>query len=515
VISVVLEFSLMPTTLSRKLLLYIGSMVIALLAITFLVMERNQAQSWEDHLYSQSLSFARLATPELLKRFRGSFPPDEPVEISDMYDFLGLNRDLMQFSLIANSGRRLYVSAVFPAFQTRINELEGFTGDDLAERLDSGRVTMVTRRLPSGRRLLDLLEPAYSPAGQQVLSVRYLISYDSVDSRMTEVRRHFMLVALVAVGGCLVVVGYIARRMARPIEDLTDGARALAKGNLGIRIPLRTRDELGTLAQAFNDMAHSLSRSQAELKAKNQALSQAYQDLSSMQQQLLRSERLAAIGQLAAGVSHEIDNPVGIILGYAELLHADMEENDPRRDDLKAIIDECRRCKRITGGLLGFARPTAGSRDLINFNHLIEETVLSLKPQRLFKELDLHLDLPDDPLTLQGDPDQLRQVLINVLLNAAQAISGSGTVCIRLNAKDDRAVLSVDDNGPGVSSEDFEAVFEPFFSTKAHGEGTGLGLAVCRKLINDHGGDIHITASPLGGARLTIVLPISSRVKKL
>ena len=152
---------------------------------------------------------------------------------------------------------------------------------------------------------------------------------------------------------------------------------------------------------------------------------------------------------------------------------------------------------------------------MINFNHLIEETVLSLKPQRLFKELDLRLDLPDDPLTLQGDPDQLRQVLINVLLNAAQAISGNGIVCIRLHANDERAVLSVDDDGPGISSEDFEAVFEPFFSTKAHGEGTGLGLAVCRKLINDHGGDIHITASPLGGARLTIMLPISSSVKKL
>lgn len=497
----------MRTSLGKKLLLYTGGIVALLLVLTFMVLERNQAQAWEDYLFNQSLSFARLATPELLKRFRGSFPPDEPAEIADMHEFLGLNRDLVQFSLISPTGRRLYLSNVFENFLDL--NLKPFDREDLTVRQAAARTTMVTHKLPDGRRLLDLIEPAFGPTGQQVVSVRYLISYDSIDARMQDARRYFVMIAIAALLGCLVMVSLIARRITQPIASLTDGARSLARGELETRIVAESRDELGTLAQAFNDMAESLAVHRAELTRKNEALSTANEHMQSMQDQLLRSERLAAIGQLAAGVSHEIDNPVGIILGNAELLMQDLQEDDPLRDDVAAIIEECRRCKRITGGLLGFARSPEGLLDRVDLSELVKETAASLRPQKLFKDLDLKINVVDKGLWVTGDADQLRQILINLMLNAAQALQGKGQLDISLVEQSERALVYVDDSGPGIPEEDWEKVFQPFFSTKAQGEGTGLGLPLCRKLVESQGGEIFASKAPLGGARLSVSLSLS------
>jgi two-component system NtrC family sensor kinase len=502
-----LRFLAVRTSLGKKLLLYTGSIVAFLLVVTFMVLERNQAQAWEDYLFNQSLSFARLATPELLKRFRGSFPPDEPADIADMHEFLGLNRDLVQFSLVSATGRRLYLSSVFADFPAL--NLQVFDTEDLSARLAAERTTMVTHKLPGGRRLLDLIEPAFGPTGQQVISVRYLISYDSIDARMQEARRHFVLIAMAAVLGCLIMVSLIARRITRPIASLTNGARSLARGELETRIAVESRDELGTLAQAFNDMAENLAGNRAELTRKNDALSAANEHMQTMQEQLLRSERLAAIGQLAASVSHEIDNPVGIILGNAELLMEDLKQDDPLRDDVAAIIEECRRCKRITGGLLGFARSPEGHLDRVDLNRMVEETMASLRPQKLFKDLVLSIHGSAEELCVIADADQLRQIMINVLLNAAQALQGVGQLEISLAKESGRALICVDDNGPGIPEEDREKVFQPFFSTKAQGEGTGLGLPLCRKLVEAQGGEIYACQAPLGGARLSVSLPLS------
>ena len=293
------------------------------------------------------------------------------------------------------------------------------------------------------------------------------------------------------------------------MANLTDGAHSLTRGELGTRIEVESRDEIGTLAQAFNDMAESLSANRAELTRKNNALSTANEEMQTMQAQLLRSERLAAIGQLAAGVSHEIDNPVGIILGHAELLYEDLASEDPLREDVAAIIDECRRCKRITGGLLGFARSPDSYRERVELNHMAEEVVSSLRPQKLFKDLDLNIVGVSEDLSVTADADQLRQVMINLMLNAAQALQGRGRLEVTLSKVSGSARIHVDDSGPGIPVEDQERVFQPFFSTKAHGEGTGLGLPLCRKLVEGQDGEISIQKSLLGGARLTVSLPLS------
>jgi signal transduction histidine kinase len=207
-------------------------------------------------------------------------------------------------------------------------------------------------------------------------------------------------------------------------------------------------------------------------------------------------------------VSHEIDNPVGIILGYAELLYEDLPEGDPRREDVRAIIEECKRCKRITGGLLGFARTASGPVAAIDLAALAEQTLASLRPQKLFREVELRLQAASPLPQLVGDADQLRQVLVNLLLNAAQAMAGRGRLTVTLRREGEQAVLEVADSGPGVPPELRERIFEPFFSTKRSGEGTGLGLAICRKLVEDHGGRLTVAEGAAGGARFRIELPL-------
>lgn len=503
----------MRVGLGRKLSLYTAGIVAFLLVVTFMILERNQAQVWEDYLFNQSLSFARLATPELLKRFRGSFPPDEPAEIAEMHEFLALNRDLVRFSLISPSGRRLYQSSVFDNFSHL--QLHAIGKGDLMSRLKANRTTLLTHHLVDGSRILDLIEPAFSPTGQQVVSLRYLISYDSIDARMQESRRHFITVAFMALFGCFVMVSLVARKITHPIKVLTNGARSLSRGELDTRITTQSHDELGSLAQAFNDMAANLSANREELTKKNEALSTANENLKSMQEQLLRSERLAAIGQLAAGVSHEIDNPVGIILGHAELLLEDLKDDDPMREDVISIIEECRRCKRITGGLLGFARLPVGSNTAVDLRTLIEEAVNSLRPQKLFKDLDLKVDSTEERFYVKGDADQLRQVLINILLNAAQAMDGKGLIHIFMEKSEDEVVINLDDSGPGIDEQNLEKIFQPFYSTKAQGQGTGLGLPLCRKLVEAQKGQIIAQKAPSGGARITMRLPLMLPAKKL
>ena len=158
---------------------------------------------------------------------------------------------------------------------------------------------------------------------------------------------------------------------------------------------------------------------------------------------------------------------------------------------------------------MGFARSPAGYRENVDLKNLVEESLASLRPQKLFKDLDIQINCREDNLSVTGDADQLRQVLINLLLNAAQALQGSGQLEVSLAKLSGCAVLYVDDSGPGIPESDREKVFQPFFSTKAHGEGTGLGLPLCRKLIDEQEGEISVDQSRLGGARLSVSLPLS------
>jgi two-component system, NtrC family, sensor kinase len=187
----------------------------------------------------------------------------------------------------------------------------------------------------------------------------------------------------------------------------------------------------------------------------------------------------------------------------------DLPAGDERRDDVLAIIDECQRCKRITGGLLGFARSASVCWEEFSLNNLARETLESLQPQKLFRAITINFHPAAEGVSVVGDADQVRQVFINLLLNAAQAMNGQGALTVSIERRDDAALVRVLDSGPGVAPEVREKIFAPFYSTKAPGQGTGLGLSICRKLVEDHGGAIWLDEGVAGGAQFIIRLPLA------
>lgn len=228
--------------------------------------------------------------------------------------------------------------------------------------------------------------------------------------------------------------------------------------------------------------------------------------------QLMQAEKIASVGRLAAGVAHEINNPLSGILLYADLLMNDLADNPQWSSDLKEIVDQTLRCKQIVTRLLEFSRQSVGQRVPFDINTTIDRSVELLARQALFRDVEFVIDLQADIPEMTGDPGQLQQVFTNLIINAGSALNGKGKIIItsRFDPDCEEVSLEFADTGPGISPEVMDKVFEPFFTTKRPGEGTGLGLSVAYGIIQQHGGTIEVKNYHAGGALFTIILPLES-----
>ena len=295
-------------------------------------------------------------------------------------------------------------------------------------------------------------------------------------------RRTYGWIVGLLLGAPLLAAGvslYIGRSIAAPIGRLRAGAVRLASGDLETRIDIGTADEFGALAAQFNVMTAALKENQTRL---------------------VQSEKLAGIGRLAAGVAHEINNPLGIILGYTRLLVKRTEA--PLSEDLKVIEEEALRARDIVRGLLDLSRPLPTTRERIDLEGVCVEIVGRLREANALAGVDVSVQGTGTAL---GHPAKLRQVLSNLLRNAGEAAGPQGRVAVRIREEDRCAKVEVEDNGPGLDAQARSQLFEPFFTTKE--KGTGLGLAVSRAIARAHGGDIEAGAAPGGGAVFTLTLP--------
>lgn len=277
-----------------------------------------------------------------------------------------------------------------------------------------------------------------------------------------------------------VVVGaYVLRSVARPVSRLQAGAARLASGDLDTRFDTDAPDEFGALARQFNAMTSALK---------------------DHQEKLVQSEKLAGIGRLAAGVAHEINNPLAVILGYARLLRR--RSDGAAAEDLQVIEDETLRAKLIVDGLLDLSRPLSSEPEPVDLRALCEDAVTRLRETRLLDRLEVAVSGEG---RVEGHPQKLRQVVLNLVKNAAEAAGGAGRVEVRVELSADGANVIVRDTGPGLSPEARRKLFEPFFTTKD--SGTGLGLAVSQGIVHAHGGGIEAESLPGGGAQFTVTLP--------
>jgi two-component system NtrC family sensor kinase len=235
-------------------------------------------------------------------------------------------------------------------------------------------------------------------------------------------------------------------------------------------------------------------------------------ELEDAQRQVVQAEKIASLGRLAAGVAHEINNPLAGILIYAEALLKEIGDRPQWREDLQEIVDQTLRCKQIVTRLLEFSRQSLGQRVLFDLNEIIGRCVDLLARQSLFHDVHVVLDLERELPQIVGDPGELQQVCTNLMINAADAVLGRGRLDIRTRSmpETEEVILEFADTGPGIAPEVREKIFEPFFTTKPPGSGTGLGLSVVYGIIQRHNGTVEVTSPPGGGATFIIKLPLQA-----
>jgi signal transduction histidine kinase len=287
-----------------------------------------------------------------------------------------------------------------------------------------------------------------------------------------------------------------ARRITKPMERLSSATREIAKGKFDIQVKVEAKDEIGTLARSFNQMA-------SELLARETALTQA-------QAQLLQSEKLAAFGQLGAGIAHEVKNPLAGILGCAQLSLMKIDKESPLFKNLQLIEKETKRCKGIIENLLKFSRQEKAAFAPIGINEVVDDTIALVNHQLELQQIKVKRDLAPDLPRIRGNANQLQQVLLNLLINAQDAMGGTpGSVTVSTRMLDTGYTeLRVRDTGPGIPKEIMHKLFDPFFTTKPTGQGTGLGLSVSFGIVKDHGGEIRAESEPGRGAAFVITLPV-------
>ena len=392
---------------------------------------------------------------------------------------------------------------------------------------------------PEGKRMLGAMEPIRNepscsnstchehPASQKVLGiVDIAYSLDEVDAAL---RTHGMYLTGIAVGVVLLMsicVGWLLQRLIYvPLKDLEAGANRLTHGDLDHQIPVRSIDEFGRVAGSFNQMTSALKRSTSDLQELVETLeskvAERTEELRLAEAEVAQSEKLASVGLLASGVAHELNNPLTGVLTFTSLLRKKMPDGSADAEDLDLVIRETKRCASIIKRLLDFAREKVPVKGYFSVNQVIEDTVRFVDRPAALQNIEIRTELDPALPQVWGDADLIKQVVLNVIVNAQQAIEGTGRITVRTRWFDEphpkpgvepvpMAEIAVTDTGCGIPEANLQRIFDPFFTSKEVGKGTGLGLSVSYGIVKAHGGRIKVESVVGSGTTFRIELPITS-----
>jgi len=399
----------------------------------------------------------------------------------------------------------------------------------------------------------------YSPLwnqGKVIGGIQLEVPIGDVMVHLLESQR-LILIFIILDSLVLIVFGtfLLSRVLVKPLKELVRLTQKISDGDFSQKIEVTSKNEIGQLISSFNKMIDRLRENQEDLEKYLDSLESTNKKLKQAQEELIRSEKLASIGRFAAGVAHEVGNPLGAILGYTSILEGGEVSPEESRDYLKRIEKEIERINRIVRELLNFARPSRIEVQEIDVNKVIEQTLSLLSYQKNFKNIQTHLKLQPDLPKIRGDDSQLSQVFINVILNAVDAMPDGGQLTIQTDqfivedqfpsrykalypprrksdpeesdyshlrkpdplsalltkfSKGDQLVsIRVSDTGIGIGREDIEKIFDPFFTTKSPDKGTGLGLSVSLRIIESMGGDIRVESQVGKGTTFEIYFPVA------
>ena len=398
----------------------------------------------------------------------------------------------------------------------------------------------------------------YSPLwhqGRIVGGIQMEVPIWGLITNLLESKRNILiLIALDAV--VLIIFGsfLLSRVLVKPIKDLVRLTQNISDGDFSQKIEAASKNEIGQLIGSFNRMIVRLKENQESLENYLESLESANKQLKQAQEELIRTEKLASIGRFAAGVAHEVGNPLGAILGYTSILQKEGMDRVESKDYLNRIEKEIERINRIVHELLDFARPSKFEIKDLEINKVIEGTLSLLSYQKNFKNIETQLDMQSDLPLIKGDESQLSQVLINIILNAVDAMPNGGTLTIqtithivknldvdrlhriyprrrksdpmesdyshmrkadplsvlfkKFSEGDQLVKIRISDTGVGIKKEDLENIFDPFFTTKAPDKGTGLGLSISLRIVESLGGEMRVESEIEKGTTFEIYFPV-------
>ena len=316
----------------------------------------------------------------------------------------------------------------------------------------------------------------------------------------------------------LVGLYILSRIVVKPIHRLLKMTEKYQTGDGDIILPApeNTKNEIGDLTRSLGVMLQRLDENKRELKEHISSLEVANRELRQAQNEIIRSEKLASIGRLTAGIAHEIGNPIGIILGYLDLIRKGNITDDEREDFIIRVELEINRVKNIISQLLDFSRPSRGEKEVCQVHEQIKSTVNMMKPQPMMEDIEILFDLNASHDTILADPNQLQQVFLNIIINAADVLNDksgrdekpSKELKITSRDYDNSIEVRFQDNGRGIEKEKLAYIFDPFYTTKDPGKGTGLGLSVCYRIVEEQGGDIYAESSVGESTTIIVRFPV-------
>ncbi|GBE01339.1 sensor protein ZraS [bacterium BMS3Bbin06] len=320
------------------------------------------------------------------------------------------------------------------------------------------------------------------------------ISMHKTASRIKELRHRtilFSILTFVSLSFALAILTTLL--VNKPVEGIIRTMKKVEGGDLSVRFKTKRKDEIGRLAKTLNSMLTELDRARQEIQ-------RCHID------EMKRVERMATLGEMAAAIAHEIKNPLAGISGAIQVISEDFKGDDPRKEIVGEILNEIERLDKAVRNLLSFAKPINPKKEVVNLKNLLEKTVNLISPQA--ERQNVKIKFQNNLTTETGtiDPEQIQQVILNIILNALHSMPGGGTLTVAVKDAPGAVEIDISDTGEGIPQEELKKIFKPFFTTRH--TGTGLGLAISWNIVEAHGGRIDVSSTPGIGSSFTIYLPV-------
>ena len=399
-------------------------------------------------------------------------------------EVMARNQDLMRYVVVTN-GSGVVSHSTRP-------EMVGWPFDRALTPIDVGSEPKADERRDVNDEDVLEVRSALIDGGEFLGTLAVGFSLEPIERQVRDVAQKAALVALILMLGNSIMTALYVETLIRPILHLNETMKRAGEGNLAVRAPTRRGDEVAELADVFNLMMVEL-----ETAREREELQRA---------QLAQTEKMVAVGTLAAGVAHEVNNPLAGVLASIENMRDNPDDEEMRDRYLQLIADGLRRIERTVANLLNFSRPREIKLERTSINHNLRHVVELVGYQLRAAGVEVEMDLDSDPAAVEADHFQMEQLFLNLVLNALDAMRDGGTLYLRTRVRGGKVIAEVRDTGHGIPAEVRDRIFDPFYTTREVGEGTGLGLAVSGSIVAAHGGRIELETSVGRGTTFRVIM---------